>query len=269
MFALIRPFLDNVGANAVGFCKITPESCGDIAGGYYLWALRDAAATQGAHKSAAAAQVYYEQMAIEIEQACDTGRLQCANWLPPLIPPIPSQQWLKLPDSVKRGIGIIFYQYKPKFRSSPTNVRPEGEEILRFLNNPLTTDDKGQIAASESRKTIARFAHRLVYLLMWPATALVVLGALSMVPVVAAAWRNRGDPILWALAGLLVLSGARFSLMVLVDISSFPTITYSRFQAISMVLSAASVLSIYFAIGVIRRWGESFGGTKPLFRRAY
>lgn len=254
-FAMIKPTIDKIGVDA--FCKITPESCGDIAGGYYLWAIRDAAATQGAHVSAAAAQAYYEKMAIEIEQACASGRLQCVSWLPPLIPPIPAQQWSKVPDVVERGVGIIFYQYNPKFHSTPTNVSPEGDEILRFLNNPLITDEKGEMAASAPRKAVAKFAHNLVHTLMWPAAALIALGALSLVPVAATTWHQRRDPLLWALVGLLVLAGSRFLLMILVDISSFPTLTYERFQSISLALSAASVLAVYLSVGIIRHWLES------------
>lgn len=46
-------------------------------------------------------------------------------------------------------------------------------------------------------------------------------------------------------------------LMILVDISSFPTLTYERFQSISLALSAASVLAVYLSVGIIRHWLES------------
>lgn len=45
---------------------------------------------------------------------------------------------------------------------------------------------------------------------MWPAAALIALGALSLVPVAATTWHQRRDPLLWALVGLLVLAGSRF-----------------------------------------------------------
>jgi hypothetical protein len=50
--------------------------CDDLAGGWTLWAIRDAAASIGLYSSAAHANEFYGAVAREIRQACETGTVK-------------------------------------------------------------------------------------------------------------------------------------------------------------------------------------------------
>lgn len=62
--------------------------CGDFAGGWEVWALRDAAARAGHFATEAEFQAFFARLAGEIEAGCDAGQLQCAPNLPPSLQPV-------------------------------------------------------------------------------------------------------------------------------------------------------------------------------------
>lgn len=73
-------------------CNSLPKVCGDIAGGWFLWVLRDAASRVGVHANASTAARFYQDLANEVNAACGDGRLSCARFLPPLLPPMSVEQ---------------------------------------------------------------------------------------------------------------------------------------------------------------------------------
>lgn len=86
-FAALRPVLDPpTGPAFQSGCRYYPETCGEIAGGWFLWAVRQAAHRAGRASSPAAAADYYRQLAEEIEAACADGRLACERAGPALMP---------------------------------------------------------------------------------------------------------------------------------------------------------------------------------------
>jgi len=53
--------------------------CDELAGGWAVWAIRDAANSIGAHASADQAARFYADLALEIEMGCRTGELSCTS----------------------------------------------------------------------------------------------------------------------------------------------------------------------------------------------
>lgn len=78
-FAELSPLLEGeVGDHwAKVTCGRFEDICGDVAGGWFMWALREAADNAGHHTSARAARDYYQRLGAEIDAACDDGRLRC------------------------------------------------------------------------------------------------------------------------------------------------------------------------------------------------
>ncbi len=68
-------------------CTMTPV-CDDMAGGWFVWAFREAVQTSGHYSSATDAAAYYRQLADEVNDACERGRLQCAPKRATLAPPL-------------------------------------------------------------------------------------------------------------------------------------------------------------------------------------
>jgi hypothetical protein len=78
-FAKLRPHLDGpIGRGwAAASAELTglPAERGEIAGGWLIWALRDAVAATGEARDAGEAMSFYRAMAAEINAACDADRL--------------------------------------------------------------------------------------------------------------------------------------------------------------------------------------------------
>jgi hypothetical protein len=59
-------------------CRDDPAACNDeVLAGWFIWALRDAAAAAGHYRSALAADTFYASLADEINTACDRGVIPC------------------------------------------------------------------------------------------------------------------------------------------------------------------------------------------------
>jgi hypothetical protein len=74
--------------------------CDDYIGGFFVWAMRDAAAASGHADSGAEEQRYFGEIADDIARACDSGELRCSA--PPIgpLPPLDRIHMNELGDSV-------------------------------------------------------------------------------------------------------------------------------------------------------------------------
>jgi hypothetical protein len=75
-FRLLRPYLETPGWGYGASC-VSVRVCDDLAGGWFLWIFREAAAAAGKMKSAPQADAFFAVIAEEIEAACARGELAC------------------------------------------------------------------------------------------------------------------------------------------------------------------------------------------------
>lgn len=68
-------------------CQTIPETCGDIADGWFIFLLRDAVSSAGYYRSAPMALGYYRRLADEVNAACDSGTLRCGPTRATMAPP--------------------------------------------------------------------------------------------------------------------------------------------------------------------------------------
>jgi hypothetical protein len=89
-FAKLKPFLEGDIGRAWAFNsqEVTkrPDSDLEIAGGWWVFALRDAVAASGFHENGYLAMKYYDRLSQEVNAACDKGLLKCAKKRSTLIP---------------------------------------------------------------------------------------------------------------------------------------------------------------------------------------
>lgn len=103
-------------------CRSMPQTCGDIGAGMFLWGFRSAAADIGMHASPTLAETFYRAIAAEVGDACAAGRLRCAPWLVPSVPPFTRDQARDFPETLIRAMKtvILFEQVQPGwFAPSP------------------------------------------------------------------------------------------------------------------------------------------------------
>jgi hypothetical protein len=141
-FKSLSSYLDGpVGeAWSVHTCKVVPVSCGDLGSGWFMWALRDAAAANGHYSSPSKASAFFGQIADEISAACTRRDLECEPQLIPEMPPIVRQQVVQ--DLLSRSIDAVHMLIlrNPFLEAYPSDA-PEMvlSASLRFLNYPRHT----------------------------------------------------------------------------------------------------------------------------------
>ena len=235
LFATLKSVLDpseseNPWNN--GVCRILPSTCGDIGGGWFMWALRDAAGKVGMHETPQKAAVFYRTLASEVGSVCETARLGCAPWLPALLPAIPSSQWEKLPGAFLKAVSLpLFWPPRsPIPRRLPVSdlASPDGPEALEFLNRPYHV--LADTDAPPQTKALIRAASLQVLQAAVKIYALVTAAGILAFLVAVGFWPRRlmRDPIFIIVAALIVAVLARSFLLALIHISSFPAIYHER-----------------------------------------
>lgn len=113
-FASLRGYLDPPsGAGWQGGCSPYPWTCGDIAGGWFIWALREAAAGQGHYQSPAHAARFFGRLSSEIADACRSGKLRCRRMALPYLPQLSSAQLKEMPTSATVAAGLLALEQPP------------------------------------------------------------------------------------------------------------------------------------------------------------
>ncbi len=121
-------------------CNLAPSLCGEIGAGWFLWALRDAAAADGHYQTPAKASAFFAQIADEIVAACASGALECSPQLIPAIPPVNWQQIAELlPSRVLRACRLLIMAHPPLQFNRSSGTRDQLDASLRFLNYPPHT----------------------------------------------------------------------------------------------------------------------------------
>ena len=251
-FAKLKDFLDppdhsSRWINAA--CRPLPSTCGDIGGGWFLWALRDVLSKSGMYETPEKAAAFYRSIANEVEAACGSGRLKCSAWLPPLVPAIPATQWTKLPNTLLKTVGLLLNFPPPK----PPDIRPsdltsrDGAEALEFLNRPYHVlegeenppQTKSKLLVKDASLALLRIATKID-------SILIALGILSLL-LALVFWPRRamGSGIFIIIVALTVAVLSRCFLIALIHISAFPAIFHDRMLPAEPLAISSAVLSIY------------------------
>jgi hypothetical protein len=137
-FASLKPVLDPpAGAGWQHGCQYYPETCGDIATGWFLWALRDAVDRTGNYQTPRTAALFYRRLAQEVNDACRSGLLICRGGSAiALLPPISRAAIKRIPQSLAQAIAVVSLTQGVK----PLPNGPSSGDLsaaLVFLNHPV------------------------------------------------------------------------------------------------------------------------------------
>lgn len=110
-FRELRAHLEGAGKSWTRHgCGLYPHTCGDYAGGWFMWALREAVSRSGHYVSAASAEAYYGRLADEIEAACSNGSLACRGAsLIPFMPELSGPAMAEVPGKLRQAIALTLY----------------------------------------------------------------------------------------------------------------------------------------------------------------
>ncbi len=139
-FLKLKGYLDPPTGSPWQFgCQFYAQTCGEIAGGWFMWALRDAVATNGSYDSPKRAAAFYRGLADEVQKACRMGQLQCKPLLISMLPRIAASQWANFPTSLLRGLQKVTL-YTPSLANIPSSG-PAADLMadMEFLGSPVRT----------------------------------------------------------------------------------------------------------------------------------
>jgi hypothetical protein len=139
-FSELRPYFEGPGRGWMEpGCQLYPTTCGDFAGGWFIWAFRDAVGSAGHYASPAEADRYYRRLADEIHAACAAGRLSCARGLVTLMPGVTASQWRQAPSELGGLAGLLSYRHPGVSVVESTGDPDEIRDMWRLEGTPLRT----------------------------------------------------------------------------------------------------------------------------------
>lgn len=134
---IVEKYKNNVG------CWHMPNTCGDIASGWFFWIFKSALAKKGFYKTPAVSKEYFRKVTNEINKACENGTIECNKPKNINLTPIQNADDLKrIFSSFKKGINILFNgcgNYKRIFKPS------KGNEVSIDLFKKMTNCDQSRI----------------------------------------------------------------------------------------------------------------------------
>ena len=148
-FKELQPFLEGDACEKweIISCAALPKTCGDIAGGWFVWALRDAVSFAKYYTGGAKAEAYYKRLAEEINTACEDGRLDCLAERNTIMPPL-RRAYIR--PVIKRFFKIAEHLFE--FTHDPTGEDPSTgpEESLAIFRD--LTREKPAPSATDSQE---------------------------------------------------------------------------------------------------------------------
>jgi hypothetical protein len=152
-FASLKDYLDGPAGDgwAIVSCNTMKAGCPEIGAGWFIFALRHAAASRGHYATPAKASAFFGQLADEIDAACANGLLACEYQL---IGEIPAWTWQEIWERLPSYIAVA--SKMSLFLNPPLQISPSGDNEaalgprLRFLNYPLHTNPVGASLVSYS-----------------------------------------------------------------------------------------------------------------------
>jgi hypothetical protein len=139
-FAQLKDYFEDDGKGWTKYgCSFYSWTCGDYAGGFFQWALREAAANKGYYQTPLRAAEFYNNITKEIQKACDSGVIKCKTNPVPFMPNISMEQWWQFPEKITDAIKLAMVQLPIPANGGPSWEPLEQLQRVRlFLGNPRT-----------------------------------------------------------------------------------------------------------------------------------
>lgn len=140
-FLLLKDYFEDKGKWWTSFgCEIYSWTCGDYAGGWFAWALRDAVSSKGYYDNPLHAAEFYKKVTKEIQNACFSGVIKCRENLIPLMPNVTFAQLKELPKKIVQAAKVAMVQSPIPATDGPSTGSLDDLQRTRFfLGNPNTT----------------------------------------------------------------------------------------------------------------------------------
>ncbi len=231
-FAELRPYLDgDIGRGwAVPSAALTghPPADREIAGGWFMWALRDAVIAAGHGRSARDALDFYGRVAAEVNRACDRGRLAAGprhdTMVPRWRPEMLRRLTRTLPGYTLSFVTFRGFSARPAVSMGNAWVLQLFRDLTRWRLAPSTEAPELDLPLQQ------RFDGMRIEILQWTGKGVRWIGAGIFLAGLAcwlragiSAVRTRRAGYLFAVAtASLIGAAAVLAVNLLVDVMAFP-----------------------------------------------
>ncbi len=236
-FARIRPHFEGEIGQHWFDASVAPLSERQIRGGWFMWAMRDAVAAAGLAPSAGEALRYYQQVADEINAACDAGRVPSLPRRSGFLPPLDRDSFRPILDGA-----LLYADYFIGFKGFTAHsldsvgdyaeLKPFRDLVgTRLSHAPRSPDpfppNQGVLAGRQ-----VQWLHALglgtATVLRWLGPVLLLVGLARLIEALVT---RRVTFLLGLAAALLASCLAYFAINVLVHVTSFYNMTPAAMAA--------------------------------------
>jgi hypothetical protein len=229
-FAELRSYLE--GSGSVGWAVASqgithlPPSEHEFAGGWFVWALRDAVISSGHGRNGAEAMAFYARLAREVNDACDAGKLDAGPKRSGVQPPIRSGDLGPIWASSLEAARLAFLFEGLYVDSPPSQGDPASLVLFSDLTRGRLSPAAGDVRPLPKQRWLDRgrldILQQIAVAYAWVAPWALGAGVLAYLGSVAAAIRRRRLPF-FALAGAGILASVCSMIAVcgVLDATSF------------------------------------------------
>ena len=258
-FAELRPYLEGeLGENWAKASYHTTHldaSQREIAGGWWMWALRDAVVMAGHAPSAGEALAFYQRLADEVNDLCDRGQSPAGprrhTLIPAWRPEFSASLWREWP-----GYFRYFATFDGVDAHTPSSVGDaRGLRMFRDLTqwHLSHSDEAPELdtrVSADARRLRVEALHQIERGLRWACIALVGAGLFAWIWRLASAARRLTPPgYLWWFASACL--GSAFAIVLinlLVHVTSFSNLSPGAFAQAYPLIVLFAVLAVVDAI---------------------
>ncbi len=240
-FSELQPYLEgDLGSGwEDASAMFYPQYKGEIAGGWFMWAFRDAVADAGYYSNGDVAMGYYSRLANEVNTACSQGKLSCVKSTDSMIPPLNKHYVRPFISTLGQSFSYLlgFKEYNP----IPANVSGsiDSTSLISSITHEPATNSYSR-ARVQSLTNIGS-----IYQVLFP-----VLTYLSVIAFILMLFFKRSykDPlfIIAGLVGMTTIVGT--VIIALLTVTTFPAISTLYFSSTYPFLIIFDVLSLALAI---------------------
>jgi len=262
-FRQLQPVLDGdrgqmwsrIGRDSEGLGR---EYEGEIPGGWFIWAFREAVQRTGHYKSPQTAMAFYQSVATEVQEAIDAGTLSVDSSAVSLAPPWRAEYFVPLIGAIVQGADFLvgFEDYSPE---APPSTPPL-ELMQEMSGDRLVREEQpsGRMSLDKYKLAVLSGAGAL-YQAVMPIVSGLCLAAYLLI-VIVPKFRRR-CALVAVNAALLSALFARLALLGYMDISSFRVINTNYLSPLYPLLLAFCGL---VAVDVVYAWRGDGGGDAQL-----
>jgi hypothetical protein len=265
-FAELRPFLEGPVGRGWHCAHIWSDvKEGEIAGGCFMWALREAAARAGHHVSGTTAMAYYRKVAQDIDGACADGKLECLPARASMMPPWQDQFNRPFLQTMARAPGFLAGFVGIVADPQPSRGSQASLALFRDLTQnrlaPIgktAENEPSRSAKMDSFKIHVLNACVTLFHTMMPLLALLALALFCVRTMIDLRARRLSD--LWIVeAALLAVIVARLTILSILEVTAFPGIDPLYLSSAYPVLIAFVVLALQEGITTASDWKTRWG----------